>query len=619
MAAHSNNSGGRVLPALIVCGLSLAGWRELGFAPALVGGSIDPLPAAALFGLVVSGIALLQIGLRAFADLCGYLKARQPTGRKGKARFAKNLMEVRHDLIDHGTGLYFGAKHGTAIFPKLETVSYILGASGSGKTTKIILPQILGLKGTSKIYYDYKSDITPQVVRALKKRGECVRIINLGGLYPDLIGQESDIYNPLILILECFTSGRLEDVTDLVRGLCLILDPDDKSGDLSNASFWKGNNRRVMGFATLVVTIIEGDNASLGAVRLLLDDKQALLRYALWAGGRLKTKTTNEHGEPVEAEAEFPLWESPWVKADIHDPHDIADFEKFLRALASGIADVLGQSDGKLADSILSGARESALSYFDITTRAHKVTSGKSTFRFSDTKERGTTTIIAIMLDPNKKAQQAVLGVLNWAALMELRAHENKQKKVYLLVDEAGNLPWVNMTEDLTTLRFSNTIPVFAFQNFPAFSDRHGKAALETLLSEAQAALFLPGGQRNPETLSMIRRILGNKSVIARSNNANAASGAFSMDGYSLSEEGVPLMDEEEIRTAKRGILLLGNNKPLEVDVPSVAEMMSFKRQLERSPHYEKPYRKRTKLRVRPYPRSFRSWLGALLRGGDTS
>ena len=610
MAAHGTRSGG-IFPALVVGGLSYAAWREVG-GPLVVAGQIAPLPTLAAFGMGVSALTVLSGSLDFVADLCSYAKARIPTGRKGKAGFVQSLRQVRRDLIGHGWGPLFGTFKGTPVFPEIEASAYVIGPSGSGKTTKFTIPSIMALKGHPTVFYCYKSDMTPQVAAPLRKRGERLRIVNVGGLYAEEIGQETDYYNILILVCDLFErSGGLEEVTDFVRGLCCILHPDDKGGSgVSNAVFWISNDRRLIGFTILIVVLVNGNTGTLGQCLQLLNDKPSLLKHAQWAAGRLEIEK-----DGVTSVASMPVEDSPW--AHNHAPEDVANFADFLRALASGIADILEQADGKLADSILSGARESALASFDITTRANKLTS-KTTFRFSELKDDGPVTTVAIMLDPNKMtAHSAVLGVLNYCMLTELRRHARKTRKVFVLADEAGNLPWHDLEGDLTTLRAYGVIPIFAFQNFPAFAKKHGKSALETLLSEAEVKLFMPG-QRNPETLSMIERMLAQESVIARSHNSNASSGMFTMDGYSLQEDGKPLLTVEDIRRLEQGILFIGNNRPMLVDLPSIAEIAPFKRQLSPNPFYGTPYRKWTKLRIKPYPRSLLSWLGWLARSALT-
>ena len=90
--------------------------------------------------------------------------------------------------------------------------------------------------------------------------------------------------------------------------------------------------------------------------------------------------------------AEMPLYDSPWVKR--HDSADVENYIAYYRALASGIADLLGTQDSRTADSFLTGAQQ-ALVRFNISTRAHKKTS-RSTFRFAEQKDGKPVTVFLV-------------------------------------------------------------------------------------------------------------------------------------------------------------------------------------------------------------------------------
>jgi len=600
------NPGGRIVPALLLAGGSWAAWNYFG-GEGIVSwdGSIRLVPALAAAGMGLAGLVLLADLSPRVVRLCGYIKARRTTGLKGDARWVKSIREVRKALIPYGYSLFWGTFRGAPVLADIESSAAVIGPSGSGKTTKFILPSILALSGKrsghSKVIFDFKSDMTPQLATRLRKNGERLQILNIGGLYEDRLGQASACHNPLTLICDTFfEKDGLLDVTDIVRELCCVLDRDEKSGDGDNASFWKNANRRIIGFVILVVVLIEGRNATLGLCLQMLNDRESLIRHAGWVAGRLKI---DGEAEP----ARMPIEESPW--ASRHDPQDVINFTEFMRGLASGIADMLGTPDSRMADGILAGAQQ-ALAGFDITTRAHRVTS-RTTFRFSELKDKGQVTTACIMLDSTKiAAQEPVLAVLNWCCMTELKRHPRKDAPVYIFADEIANIPWRDLQGDLTWARAYGVRLIFAFQNFPSFAHRHGDAALECLLSEAQIKLFMPQ-QRNPKTNSMLETMLSSTSVMVRNSNANRHSGAFTMEGYGLHEDGKPLMNAEEIRRTEKGILFLGNHRPMQVDLPSIAEIHPWRKQLDPHPFTGKRYLKRVKLRIKPYSRPLLSWIAA--------
>ena len=337
MSGQTGTQQIRFLPSLVIGGLSYAAWAEFG-GRLMVDGEINVIPALAAAGMAISGTVLLRNGLAFASDLCVYLRARIPAGHKGRAAFVNSLKEIKHGLVPYGWALYWGTFKGKPVLSDIESSAFVVGPSGSGKTSKFILPNILALRGRAKCIYDYKSDLTPQILKPLRRR-ERLRVINLGGLYESEIGQETDYYSPLIVIFETFfRKNGLEEITDIVREFCFILDPDEvKNTSASDGSFWKNNNRRWIGFVIQIVVITEGERASLGLCLQTLNNRAVLLKLAQWIAGRLEVENVDEFGEITNEIAEFPLHESPW--AHLHDPQDVANYGEFLRGLAAGIAD----------------------------------------------------------------------------------------------------------------------------------------------------------------------------------------------------------------------------------------------------------------------------------------
>mgnify|MGYP003647536997 CR=1 FL=1 len=293
--------------------------------------------------------------------------------------------------------------------------------------------------------------------------------------------------------------------------------------------------------------------------------------------------------------ARMPIHESPWV--DRHDPEDVANYIEYFGGVAKSVADLLSASDSRTADSFINGAQQ-ALARFNITTRAHKKTR-RSTFRFAEQKEGDRPTTVFIMLDPNKiQAQAPVLGLVQWCMLHELKRHENKQRPVYLIADEATNIPWSGLGSLMTWARAYGLRLFFCFQTFPAFREAHGENTLQVLLSECEIRLFMPG-QRNPETLTMIEKMLSEQSLVVQSHRGSKANGAFGLDGYDFREEGRAIMTADEIRRTDKSILIIRNNNPMLVDTPSIAAIAPWRKQVGVSPFYRKPYLLPVELRLK--------------------
>jgi len=202
------------------------------------------------------------------------------------------------------------------------------------------------------------------------------------------------------------------------------------------------------------------------------------------------------------------------------------------------------------------------------------------------------------MLDPNKIGAQApVLDLIQWCMGIEIRQHPNKHRPVYLLADEASNLPWSGLGSLLTWCRSYSLRLLLVFQNFPAFAEVHGESTLEILQSECEIKLFL-AGQRNQKTLKAIEEILSQQSIIAKNHSGKHDSG-FGVDGFNYQEEARPVMTADEIRRSKKAILIIRDNKPMQVDLPSIAAIAPWRTQIDINPFYGKPFLKRIKLRLR--------------------
>lgn len=552
--------------------------------PLVEGGTINVIGGAAACVLLVCSMTVIADIFWKLGDWFDWLLARTPTGLKGTAGWVKSLKEIKHDLVQKGWGPFWGSLKGQEIIADFIS-AMVVGPSGSGKSTKIIETNGLALKGFDCVFLDFKSVLTVILADALRKYGN-VRIINLGGLFTDLIG-EGDKYNPLNLVADCFWNGRLEDLVDLLTEMGLQLYPEPKGGGSKDDNkYFRDGTRRLMAFVIMVVVLIKGYDATLGDVLQMLNDREALLRHALWAAGRLE----QEGGEP----AEMPIADSPWVEKQ--DPQDVENFIQYFRAVASGVADMFGSEGSKTAESFIEGARE-ALQPFNITSRAYKQTT-TSTFRFSELKESKRPTKVFIMLDPNKvKSQAPVLGLLQWAMLYELKQHPNKRRKVYLLADEATNIPWSGLGSLLTWARDYGIRIMLVFQTFPAFIEAHGRHTLEIALSECDVKQFLPG-QRNPQTLNMLEKMLAHQSIMAANHNSNhKEGGGIASQGFS--ETGRPLMTADEIRRTDGTITFIRNNKPLLHDSPSIAEIAPWRKMTGINPFYGTRYLLPIKLRLK--------------------
>lgn len=279
-----NQQQSKFIPSLVMAIGSSMVLRNSGL-PNFHTPEIDAVAAAALFFLFMSGCVLLGEAFRIVGGLFDILRARTPKGLKGTAGWVKHRWQYGRDLILFGWGPYWGTLRHKPIFADYESVALTIGPPGSGKSVGVVEPMALGIH-ESKIIPDFKGNLGVILGDALRKRGEEVVEINLGDVFSDEYGPSAK-YNPFCLVCDNYwKSGGLRDVADDLAELAFQLIPEKDGISIENKYFRDGP-RDLIEFAALVTTLIKGDNATLGDVARMLNDRQSLLWHALWAAGRL--------------------------------------------------------------------------------------------------------------------------------------------------------------------------------------------------------------------------------------------------------------------------------------------------------------------------------------------
>lgn len=582
MSAPAADNRGRIVPAFI---LGAASWYVLDFSgPITRGPEINAVSAAAAFFLLLSVMVVLTDTFAAVFRVVNWIQARRPTGLKGTAGFVKSLKEIRHDLVSRGWGPYWGTFKGKEIISDFASNALTLGPAGTGKGIGVVQPTILSIR-ESKTVICFKGENTAVLARPLRERGETVRIVNIGDMWPDILGP-SDAYNPAtILARNYLRPGGLQDISEDSHEMAFQLYPDPPNGPGEHKYFYDGSRAKII-FALQTSILINGMHANPADVMLLLG-RSELLRHAQWAAGRLKFDDGST--------AEMPLRDQPW--AQNHDPEDVENYIAYYKAMAAEVADLLETEDSRSAEAFLKGAQE-ALRPFNPTTRAHKKIN-RSTFSFSDQKEGDAPTTVFLVVDASKiNAQMPVLSLLLWCMCQEIKRHQNKKRPVYLIADEATNYKIDDLGTLVTWGRGYGLRIHLIFQSFSAFTRQYGKDVLSTVLSECEIQQFL-AGQREPETLEMIEKLLAEQSVIARNHRGSLGREAeFGVDGFDYREEGRVLMTRDEIRRTGKTILIIRRNKPILTDLLPIAAIEPFRSQIDINPFHGKPFLWPVRLRL---------------------
>ena len=132
-------------------------------------------------------------------------------------------------------------------------------------------------------------------------------------------------------------------------------------------------------------------------------------------------------------------------------------------------------------------------------------------------------------------------------------------------------------------------------QSVSAFRTTYDKEAFNTMMSETEIKQFLPG-TREPETLALIQKLLGDESIVVKNHSGNKNTPGI--NGYNYHEEAKPLLRSEEIRRTDKTILFIRRNRPILTETPPVAAIHPWRRQIGINPYFGKPYLKPVKLRL---------------------
>ena len=410
-------------------------------------------------------------------------------------------------------------------------------------------------------------------------------MLNIGGKHLKQLG-EGDNYNPLAIILDDFiTPGCLQDVTSDCYEIAeqLYPEPTQDSGD---GAYWRGGSKDFISFGIQQCVLVLGPEASLGDVNLLVNDRERLLKEAQWAAGLL----FDQDGNLIPP---MPIEQSNWVSC--HEAEIVQNYIENYRVTAKSIADILDQDGNKSSEagSFLRGARQ-ALAPFNITTRAHKVLS-KSSFRFKEMKESQEPITATIIIDASRLTiQSKIASLLQWCALTELKRSQG-ERCVYFICDETSNFK-IDQLPSLLTYGREYKIKLHLFlQSISAFRTTYGAEALNTLLSETEIKQFLPG-TREPETLALIEKLLGEESIVVENQNAQAQS--LGIQGFNYHEDAKLLLRQDEIRRTDKAILFIRRNRPILTNLIPISAIFPWKHQLGINPYFGKPFIKPTKLRL---------------------
>ncbi|MCG7861130.1 MAG: type IV secretory system conjugative DNA transfer family protein [Candidatus Thiodiazotropha endolucinida] len=568
-----------LLSLMIVTGL--LAWGVMETRPLTVNGELQALPGL-LAGLAfITGMRLVIEMLGVLARFLDWQATYQPTGKGGTARWAR-AKDFRSQRSRKKTGPFWGLLAGRKripLFIDFASNAMCVAPAGSGKGIYTVVPMGMSIR-ESKVFPDFKGENVCMLKPPLEKRGEIVRVLNPAGLFKEQIG-ESDCYNPLDIITDSLhRPGGLRDIPDDLRELTKQLLPEPEQKDGEN-TYWREGSRRAIADAILLEVMVEEYEATLSSVALLIEDRVALENNLRWVVG------VDPEGKPLP-DGPMPIESAPW--ASRHEIADIEAFARLFRARAGNLLALMTGAESRAFDSFITGAQQALAPY--AFGRLSPVMQ-RSTFSMNDLKDGDRPTSLFIVTDASRsEAFKPYQGIMQWCVMTAIKRHPVKERAVYFILDEATNFVVLGLVSLLTWGRSYGLRLLIIFQDFSAYERRNGKDALETLLSETEIKLILPG-QRSPKTLAMIEKILGQQSVMSASLSAHA-------EGLreQVSESGRAMMMADEVRRSPYGLLLVRQLPPALITPVSYAEVHPWRKQVGINPFHGKRFLRPVKLRL---------------------
>lgn len=551
------------------------------------GGQVHWLPATALLIGTLAGLSVSAHSLFLLARWLDWIAAHQPKPSPNAARWAtwsdfRKVVASTKQIKKDGVPFWgvLKDKPSKALFIWFQSNAYCVAPAGSGKGIFCTVPALCALAGrTSKISVDFKGEQAAMMIRKLKAMGEQVIILNPSGKFTDSVG-DSDCLNTLDVISDnLLNPGQIHSVLDDLRELSGILIPEKENGKTD--PYWPLGARGILELATLIECMVEGRSATLSGVAGLIEDRRQLEMNLRWIIG------VDKDNQPETA---MPIEDCDWAQR--HDEADMRDFATLVRARAGNLLILMSGKDRKTFDTFITQAQQ-ALAPFAFGSLAKVM--GKSSFDLNDFKRKDRISTLFIMLDESRlETSKRYLEMVTWQALLMLKRHPNKQVPVTVILDEVTNYYIKGLDSLLTWGRGFGIKLLLVFQALAAFEKTYGKQALETLHSETEIKLFLPG-QRSPQTLEFIAAQLGKtqimKTGLSQGKLEQGLSEQFSQDERALKSINA-------IREGTSGLLFVRDCPPAEIIPRSYAEIAPWRDWVGINPFHGKPFKKRIRLRV---------------------
>lgn len=464
--------------------------------------SAGGVPEWQLYGFALGALFFVFMVMAVLADFSRLISNISRTwrsmrpGTKVAAGGWLSVREAKKAGFGGTKGLFLGVLMHLPIFLEDFVHGVILAPTRRGKTITFILPNLMRDIGTSRFVTDLRGDLTIQTAERIRAQGQKVIVIDPAGT----TGEPSESYNILQIILDDLIDAPQDAISDAAS---LAMQIYQQPARAVSDPFWPQGTRKTLTFPFVAVCALrKPEEANLPNVHAILSNDAAFELLLLQA-----RKSAKLGGD--------------------------------LASMANNILAVWRKTP-KIFETFREGALQS-LAPFSASGR-FAPTMYECSFRFNDLKEEKSTLFLAI--DGSRMETAApYIGVMTWAALKEMIRAPNDIPVTFLL-DEFTAYPLPQIPLALTALAGHGVRLWMVAQEMKELQRVYGPEALATIMSQSDTKVFF--GINEPETASLVSRMLGQKTVVAE--NFGLAGGGSDTASVSISHTAKPVESEEELR-----------------------------------------------------------------------
>jgi len=468
---------------------------------------------------------------------------------KGSAGWATPA-EIRGAGLYRTEGFFLGCDStGHPIFYNGETHGYLLSPAGGGKTISMVIPTLCH-SPLPMIVTDMKGTLEKitRKIRTKKHKQNTYRVDPA-----EINGPGADRYNPVQILIDDWEDihGHKDLVADTQAMALQLLPEPPTSGE--NA-FFRSGSRKLITFGLLYLVTQEGGNATLGKLLRLLRNVDALM-----------------------------------------DAFYIASCSEILNGELGDIAkDLLSKFQSNDNQRQTESFREGSLQALEAFAPSGFLEESTSscTFRFRDLKDKAAT--VYLIADPTKsKVFAPWLGLIGWAAILELTRCRNVKPVIFLL-DEATNFKIEGLPENLTSLREFGVRCFFIFQEVQEFIKRYGLPAFQTLESQSECKIYFK--IQSQKTAELVSQSCGEYTV--KSPNYSLGHDHRDKVQKSINESSRRLITPDEVRRLpeSESIIFIRNMRPIKAQKLSYAEVSPWKHWVDINPLFGKRLKGKTRV-----------------------